>query len=253
MRELITVSMFTAKDMLKRRSFIISNIIIWLIIILAFNIPNILNLIEGDNQGVEGTKILISDSQNIFEGSLDNLKDMELGYDFQISSEELTFEQIKEKIEAEEIEEALIIKKENDLINIEYIVDNLLYVDAVPENLISSLTGLYTNVQISKLNLTVEELQGLTPNFDFKLTQTDDQEVEGNPMVMMILSLVLFYAIYFCAYQVSSSITTEKTSKIIETLVTSTKPSTIVLRKNFRNRNCRINSNFSNDNSCPNI
>ena len=48
---------------------------------------------------------------------------------------------------------------------------------------------------------------------------------------MMLLSLVLFYAIYFCAYQVSTSITTEKTSKIIETLVTSTKPSTIVLGK----------------------
>ena len=43
--------------------------------------------------------------------------------------------------------------------------------------------------------------------------------------------LVLFYAIYFCAYQVSTSITTEKTSKIMETLVTSTTPRTIVLGK----------------------
>ena len=48
---------------------------------------------------------------------------------------------------------------------------------------------------------------------------------------MMLLSIVLFYAIYFCAYQVSSSITTEKTSKIMETLVTSTSPRTIVLGK----------------------
>ena len=48
---------------------------------------------------------------------------------------------------------------------------------------------------------------------------------------MMIMSIVLFYAIYFCAYQVSSSITTEKTSKIMETLVTSTSPRTIVLGK----------------------
>lgn len=47
----------------------------------------------------------------------------------------------------------------------------------------------------------------------------------------MMLSIVLFYAIYFCAYQVSSSITTEKTSKIMETLITSTSPRTIVLGK----------------------
>jgi len=252
MRELITVGLFTAKDMLKRKSFIVSNIIIWLIIILAFNVPNILNLINGDDEGIDtsGAKILISDSQNIFEGTLENLKNMELGYDFQISNEDISFEDIKQKIEAEEIEEALIIKNENGKINIEYIVENLLYVDSVPEKLISSLTSLYSGVQISKLNLSQEELQGLTPNFDFKLTQTEEQEVEGNPVVAMVLSIVLFYAIYFCAYQVSASITTEKTSKIIETLVTSTKPSTIVLGKTIRNWNCRINADFSNDSCC---
>lgn len=252
MRELITVGLFTAKDMLKRKSFIVSNIIIWLIIILAFNVPNILNLINGNDEGIDtsGAKILISDSQNIFEGTLENLKNMELGYDFQISNEDISFEDIKQKIEAEEIEEALIIKNENGKINIEYIVENLLYVDSVPEKLISSLTSLYSSVQISKLNLSQEELQGLTPNFDFKLTQTEEQEVEGNPVVAMVLSIVLFYAIYFCAYQVSASITTEKTSKIIETLVTSTKPSTIVLGKTIRNWNCRINADFSNDSCC---
>lgn len=253
MRELITVSMFTAKDMLKRKSFIISNIIIWLIIILAFNVPNILNLINGEDNGIDGTKILISDSQNVFEGTLENLKSMDLGYDFQISNEDISFEEIKQKIESEEIEEALIIKNENGKINIEYAVKNLLYVDSVPEKLIGALTSLYSNVQISKLNLNQEQLQGLTPNFEFKLTQTEEQEVEGNPAVMMVLSIVLFYAIYFCAYQVSTSITTEKTSKIIETLVTSTKPSTIVLGKTIRNRNCRINPNIIYDSSCINM
>ena len=48
---------------------------------------------------------------------------------------------------------------------------------------------------------------------------------------MMLLSIVLFYAIYFYAYQVSTAITVEKTSRIIETLVTSTSPRIIVLGK----------------------
>ena len=65
---------------------------------------------------------------------------------------------------------------------------------------------IYTNMQISKLNLTEEQIAGLTPNFEFELKQTEEKEVEGNPVIMMLLSLVLFYAIYFCAYQVSSSI-----------------------------------------------
>ena len=80
------------------------------------------------------------------------------------------------------------------------------------------------------MGLTEEQLKSITPNFEFALEQTDE-EASGNVYAMMLLSLVLFYAIYFCAYQVSSSITTEKTSKIIETLVTSTSPKTIVLGK----------------------
>ena len=100
----------------------------------------------------------------------------------------------------------------------------------VPEDIISTLNTLYTNIQINKLGLTEEQLKSITPNFEFALEQTDE-EASGNVYAMMLLSLVLFYAIYFCAYQVSSSITTEKTSKIIETLVTSTSPKTIVLGK----------------------
>lgn len=230
MQGIFTVAAFTIKDMVKRKSYIISSIIILLLIVLAFNIPNILNIINGDNVE-EGTKLLIVDNENIFEGTLSSLNEMEIGYNSEITNDSITFDQIKEKIEKEEIEEALIIRKENGKVTMEYIVNNLIYVEQMPERLVSALSTLYTNIQVSKLNLTPEQLESLSPNFEFKLTQTEEKEVEGNPVVMMLLSIVLFYAIYFCAYQVSSSITTEKTSKIIETLVTSTKPSTIVLGK----------------------
>lgn len=230
MQGIFTVAAFTIKDMVKRKSYIISSIIILLLIVLAFNIPNILNLINGDNIK-EGTKLLIVDNENIFEGTLGSLNEMEIGYNVEIANENITFDQIKEKIENAEIEEALVIRKENNVVVMEYIVNNLIYVDEMPEKLVSALSTIYTNIQVSKLNLSPAQLETLSPNFEFKLTQTEEKEVEGNPVVMMLLSIVLFYAIYFCAYQVSSSITTEKTSKIIETLVTSTKPSTIVLGK----------------------
>ena len=112
-----------------------------------------------------------------------------------------------------------------------YIVEDATMMNEVPESLQNIFTQLYTDLQLSKLNLSQEELEGLKPNFEFTLEQTSEEEVKGNVLVIMILSLILFYAIYFCAYQVSTSITTEKTSKIIETLVTSTKPKTIVLGK----------------------
>ncbi len=231
MRDLFAVATFTMKDLLKRKSFIISNIVIWVIIIALFNVPNILKMVNGDDDVSSNQKLLIVDNNNVFEGALEILKESELGYDVQISNDELSFDNIKEKIENGDINQAIIIKSENRNINIEYIVQNLLYVSEVPKDIVSSLSTIYTNLQISKLNLTSQQLENITPNFNFEMKQTETQEVQGNNIVMMLLSLVLFYAIYFCAYQVSTSITTEKTSKIIETLVTSTNPRTIVLGK----------------------
>lgn len=230
MKDLITVAFFTIKDMVKRKSFIISNIIIILIIVLLFNIPNLLKLLD-NGEGSSNSKLLIVDSENIFEGNLEAINQMDLSYDAKISNEELSFDEIKEKISNNEIDAALVITPKDGKISMEYIVENLTYLEEIPENIVNAISTIYTNMQISKLNLTEEELNSMSPKFEFNLKQTEEEKVEGNVTVMMLLSCALFFAIYYCAYQVSTSITVEKTSKIIETLVTSTSPRSIVLGK----------------------
>lgn len=231
MRDLKTVIEFTIKEMIKRKSFIVSTIIILVIIIIGFNIPNIINFFT-QGEETEESKILVVDSTNLFEGSLESLNQIELGYEFEITNDEIKFEDIKTMIENGEIEKAILIEpKEEGIYNLRYIVENMTLESSMPEDLINAISTVYTNLQISKLGLTEEQISSLTPNFEFSIEQTEEQEVKGNIMVIMLLSIVLFYAIYFCAYQVSSSITTEKTSKIMETLVTSTSPRTIVLGK----------------------
>lgn len=228
MRDLKTVISFTIKDMVKRKSFLISTLIILILIVVGMNVPNMLKAISGD---VKQDKLVILDSNNIFEGTLETLKQADLGYEIEIASHETTKEELREKIEAEEVETGIVINEENGKITVQYIVKNLNMITEVPNDIVDTLNSLYTNLQISKLGLTDAELQSLSPNFEFQLEQTEEEKASGNIGIMMILSLVLFYAIYFCAYQVSSSITTEKTSKIMETLVTSTSPKTIVLGK----------------------
>lgn len=225
MKDLFIVTKFTMKDMLQRKSFIITTIIFLIMIVVGFNIPNFMKMLNKDS---DVNKIEIIDSGNVFEGTLESLKDLDTGYEIQILNED--YEKIKEKIENEEIDSAIIVEKQDENIKIKYIVKSATMMSGVPENIISTLNTLYTNIQINKLGLTEEQLKSITPNFEFALEQTDE-EASGNVYAMMLLSLVLFYAIYFCAYQVSSSITTEKTSKIVETLVTSTSPKTIVLGK----------------------
>ena len=226
MKDIVTVMKFTIKDMVKRKSFVISTLIILALIVIGFNVPNIIKSIKGEDTE---DKLLIVDEQNIFEGSLEQLKNVDLGYEIEIAQN--TYEEIKKKIEEEEIGSAIVIEKQENHVKIRYIVENTTMMEKVPEEIVNGINTLYTNLQISKLGLTPEQLQSITPDFEFNLEQTEEEEAKGNVLVMMLMSIVLFYAIYFCAYQVSSSITIEKTSKIMETLVTSTTPRTIVLGK----------------------
>ena len=175
--------------------------------------------------------ILIVDSKNIFEGSLQQLNSEESGYNLEILNEEISIDKIKEKIENEEIDYCLILNKEENTLKVDYLLESLDTFASEPTQLIDMFTDLYTNLQISKLGLSQEQLNSLNIGVEMNTIETDENAAGGNVLAIMLLSIVLFYAIYFCAYQVSSSITTEKTSKIMETLVTSTTPKTIVLGK----------------------
>ena len=227
MRSLFTVISFTIKDMVKRKSFIISNIIILLIIVIGFNVPKFLSGIKE-----ESTKVTVLDNENIFEGRLDNLHEqfLELGYDVQVDKES-SKEEVQEKVKNKEISSAIILSKTDSGLYFEYLVDGMGLNTTVPTEVISAIQLTYQNMQLAQLGIPEENLPKLNTESNITVTSLSTDESSSNIFVMMILSIVLFYAIYFYAYQVSSAITIEKTSRIIETLVTSTSPKIIVLGK----------------------
>ena len=219
MRDTLTVMKFTAKDMIKRKSFVISTIIILAMIVIGFNIPNIIKKFKTEDE-----KIIIVDKNNIFEGKIQTIETEQ-----EIMTEETSVEEIKNQIKDGKIEYGIMIDKENNNITLTYILENNMS-SGPSEEFINKLTSLYKDIQIEKLQISDKERETLNPIFDFKVDAVDSS-IKGNPLVMMFSSIVLFYAVYFCAFQVSNSITTEKTSKIIETLVTSTNPTNIILGK----------------------
>lgn len=227
MKSLFTVISFTIKDMVKRKSFIISNIIILLIIIVGFNVPKLLKGIDTAKQ-----KVLILDNSNIFEGKLEDIKTTMEGTNYEIEVDtSSTKEQIEERIKNKEISSALILSENDYGIFFEYLVDGMGLTTTVPNDIVSAIQLTYQNMQLSKWGIPQDKLQMLNNTNNIQISSLSTDEDTSNIAVMMILSIVLFYAIYFYAFQVSSAITTEKTSRIIETLVTSTSPKIIVLGK----------------------
>ena len=156
------------KEMVKRKSFIISTILILVLILIGFNIPNILKAINGNDSG---NKLLIVDSQNVFGESLQMLK--EVDPDHEIEMGQYSYEEIKKKMEHKEIDSAIIIEKIDENTKIRYIVKSKTMMNGVPEKIISTINALYSNMQISKLGLTQEQIESITPNFEYSLTMTD--------------------------------------------------------------------------------
>ena len=194
MKDLFIVAKFTIKDMIKRKSFIVSNIIIFLFIIVGFNVPNIMDAINGDENG--SSKSYIVDNNNIYEGTLSNLNDMDLGYEFIIEDKQIKLDEIKEKVNNGEVDEAIVINENNGQITIDYIVENSTMVGVVPESLMSVFNNLYFELQLSKLNISESDYQKLHPNIIYNLVQSSDEEVKGNPFVIMLISIVLAILIF---------------------------------------------------------
>ncbi len=230
-----TVIKFTMRDMVSRKSFRVSTIIILVLIVLGFNAPNFLQTINGGNFN---DTILISDPNQNFTQEIDHIifpndapsTTPQISYQLELTDDSL--EIIKEKINTGKADAAIILDQTGNELVFEYYVKNIATANTSNlETITEQIQKQYFDSQITKLGLTTNQLQTLYPTTTQQFFQTDDQEVGGNIFVMMMLSIVLFFAIYFCAFQVSSSITIEKTSKIMETLVTSTSPRTIILGK----------------------
>lgn len=229
MKDLLIVSKFTIKDMVKRKSFIISNIIFLLIILIGTNIPRIMESFNSDD---ELSRLLLVDEDGLLGDSLLYLEDTkDLGYEIKIIDGKYDKDDAQKAIDNDEYDEVIsFYLKDNTIMFDDYQADMSL-VGSNAEVIVNQVTSAYYNAKLMSLGLSRDELNALNVNFELNTNYLSNSDSGNSTFAMMMFSIVLFYAVFFCASQVSSSVTTEKTSKIIESLTTSTSPRNIVLGK----------------------
>lgn len=229
MKEMLIVSKFTIKDMIKRKSFIVSNIIFLLIILVGTNIPRILEAFNSDD---ENSRLLIVDNDNLLGESLSALSDnKDLGYEISFSIGEFLKSDAQKALDNDEYDEIISFKLDGKKIMFEDYQTNMNLSSTNTEVIVNQITSIYYNKKLVDLGLTSKQLEDLDVGFELNNNHLSNSDSGNSTFAMMMFSIVLFYAVFFCASQVSSSVTTEKTSKIIESLTTSTSPKNIVLGK----------------------
>lgn len=232
MKSLFTIVKFTAKEYIKKKSFIVVNAIMVLIIVALCNVPNIINAFASDEED-QKLKVQIVDNENILNASTDMFNQIGLDYDIEYFNNK-SLDDVKKAISDEEIDIALSLKKVDNTVAFDYIVkeddafsDNQTTAD-IFSNIIKSVN---TNRLLLEENASPELIQAVNVPITYEIQGLEENDGNQNFMIAMVSSFILFFAIYFYGNSVSTSVSSEKTSRVMETLVTSTSPSKIVIGK----------------------
>jgi len=266
MRSFFIVIYYTLRQVLKKKFFWVINAIMAIILFLVFVFASIIKLppltltTSPDERGIleityqsvypssssttiakkqeidiEKNKqnlpnVLIIDNTSIFGDYLELL--YETGYNFIIDST-ATIETAKESISNEKLFAAVVINERNGCISIEYITLHDLPYNKDDARLISSfLKQIQINKILSELNVPSSDINIANTPISYNITVLKDNTIINNATIISVaLVLILYFAISFYSYSISASVASEKTSRVIETLVSSTSPKYIILGK----------------------
>lgn len=232
MKSLFTIVKFTAKEYIKKKSFIVVNAIMLLIIVALCNVPNLINAF-GSGEDDDKLKVQVIDTENILNASTQMFNEIGLDYDIEYFNNK-QLDDVKKAISDEEIDIAIALKKVDNTVTFDFIVkkddafsDNQTTAD-IFSNIIKSVN---TNRLLLQENASPELIQAVNVPITYEIQGLEDNEGNQNFMIAMVSSFILFFAVYFYGYSVSTSVSSEKTSRVMETLVTSTTPTKIVVGK----------------------
>jgi ABC-2 type transport system permease protein len=239
MKQIMIVFGYTFRNAAKKKSFIISTIIMALLILILCAVPRMISLFSNDNNntvspsgpasGSVTTKTCYyADQNNLITGAEEALSSVFTDTKF-VTADAAKIDEYKSETRTSSGISLIVITEQ----------DGLPYIKVVTKDFMSGISAdaaakALTRVYISNILAS----QGIDADIitfaQMQLSYTS--EISGNMnlsgyVLGIVLTMLIFFAIYFYGYGVSMSIATEKTSRVMETLVVSAKPSRILIGK----------------------
>lgn len=237
MREFMEVFKYTFKENIRKKSFIISTVVIVIIVMAALIVPSIISKSQASKSG-ENTNITMSsgssgtlyfvDKEGLFKEKLPHLKSVLSGYDIKEKAES-DIESVKSEIKQDSTKSLLVVKSVSGTPGFDYYVNQ--YGEGLnPEVINQVFKKIYISGLLEKQNVSVDVIEKSLTDLSVNVNEMGKSKWGGYISSIFIV-IILFFAIYFYGYGVSMSVASEKTSRVMEILVTSVKPSRIILGK----------------------
>ena len=241
MKQIWIIFLYTLKDAARKKAFKISTVILLVAVLGACLIINLTSKNDAEQDSITETEqesdddqketegiIYYVDSENLVPGGLQIMQEAFSGYMVEPGEDHLV-ETYRKEI-AQDSEMSLVIVsaiEEGPYVR----VINKDFMSGIGSGTVSDiLTRQYLINQLKEQGVTgdVQQLLG----FEMPVSEEIAGEMDLSGYILGIVILMLmFFAIYYYGYGVSMSIATEKTSRVMETLVVSAKPSRILIGK----------------------
>lgn len=239
MRDFLEVFKYTFKENIRKKSFIVSTVIILIIIVAGMVIPAVVTNVKAssgnkaavpDNAASNQPKsiLYILDKSGNYSDKLNVFQEQFGEYDVKPLTEDRV-DSVRSAIEKDGKNYLLVVENENDKLKIDYFTQQ--YSEGPNVNTLRRILGnIYSTKLLQAENVPAETISRALGELNVNVNALG-KSMLGAYILGVVIGMVLFFAIYFYGYGVSMSVASEKTSRVMELLVTSVKPSRIILGK----------------------
>lgn len=237
MKQIMTVFAFTYMDAVKKKAFIISTVIMMVLIAGICAIPAIGSLFENDEETtiVEETVVedknkicYYMDDEAIITAGLENLQAVFADWNM-IAGDATKEAEYRAEIKESENVSMVKVSWQGELPFITVVNKNLL--SGISESTVMEvLSDTYIYQTLQAQGIGEETIAFAQSTLPYTVEREGAMNL-GGYVVGIILVMLTFFAVYYYGYGVSMSVATEKTTRVMETLVVSAKPSRILFGK----------------------
>lgn len=244
MKQILTVFTYTFRDAVRKKAFIISTIIIMAGIGILCAIPGLIKLFDNDKDSksdaavesvLDEDKKEISketcyyvDEEGLIAEAVESLTASYPGWNFvkgEAAKEQDYFEEIRENEHC-----AMIKVTAQEGVPFVTVVNKDVMSGISMENVIEILSNAYIYDKLLAEGVAEETIQFAQSTLNGTMEIAGFMNLSGY-IIGVVLVMLTFFAVYYYGYGVAMSVATEKTTRVMETLVVSAKPSRILIGK----------------------
>lgn len=236
MRQIMTVFSFTFRDAVRKKAFIVSTVILLALVLIACALPRCIELFSTPSEAETPEAAAPSEAQSICylldgTGLMDGL-DAALnaaipGTRFEVSLEYPSV--LRQEIASDGSRSLLQIVLKDGAPYL-YITTKDFMTGVSAAEVAEAVSRYYVNRQLTAQGISEETIAFAQSTLPYEADIAGQMDLSGYALGL-ILTVLMFFAIYYYGYGVSMSVATEKASRVMETLVVSAKPSRILIGK----------------------